>query len=56
LAERSKRESITRIHLDDAKDGLPNDFAFSPLALMTLNAAGAAWIGGVLAMLFALLR
>ena len=55
LEERSERESITKIELDDSIDGLPNDFAYSPLALTTLNFAAGAWIGGVLAMLIALL-
>lgn len=54
LAARSERESITKIELDDSKDGLPNDFAYSPAALVTLNFSGGAWVGGVLAMLFAL--
>ena len=55
MGERAERESITKIELDDAKDGLPNDFAYSPLALVTLHSAAGAWIGGVLAMLLALL-
>lgn len=54
LEERSERESITKIELDDSKDGLPNDFAYSPVALITLNFAAGAWIGGVLTMLLAL--
>ncbi len=54
LEERSERNSITKIELDDSKDGLPNDFAYSPAALITLNFAAGAWVGGVLAMLFAL--
>lgn len=56
LSERSKRGSTTKIRLDDSKDGLPNDFAFSPVALVTLNLGGGAWIGGVLLMLSALLK
>jgi hypothetical protein len=55
VEERSARGSITKIELDDSKDGLPNDFAYSPAALTTLNFAAGAWVGGVLAMLFALL-
>lgn len=55
LEERSNRDSLTRIELDDSKDGLPNDFAYSPIALITLNFAGGAWIGGILAVLVALL-
>ena len=55
LEERAARDSVTKIELDDSKDGLPNDFAYSPVALTTLIFAGGAWIGGVLAMLYALL-
>lgn len=55
LGERSERDSLTKIELDESKDGLPNDFAYSPAALITLNFAGGAWVGGVLAMLYALL-
>lgn len=54
MEERSKRGSITKIELDDSKDGLPSDFAYSPAALIALNFAGGAWIGGVLTMLLAL--
>jgi hypothetical protein len=54
LGERSGRDSLTKIELDDSKDGLPNDFAYSPVALATLNCAAGAWIGGVLAMLYVL--
>ena len=54
IAERSKRGSITKIELDDSKDGLPSDFAYSPAALIALNFAGGAWISGVLIMLLAL--
>jgi len=54
MEERSKRGSITKIELDDSKDGLPNDFAYSPTALFALNFAGGAWIGGVLAILLSL--
>ena len=53
LEERSERGSITKIELDDLKDGLPSDFAYSPVALTTLSFAGGAWIGGVLAILYA---
>lgn len=55
IEARSDRESITKIALDESKDGLPNDFAYSPAALVTLNCAGGAWIGGVLVILLALL-
>jgi hypothetical protein len=55
IGVRAERESITKIHLDDSKDGLPNDFAYSTWALISLNLAAAAWIGGVSAMLCALL-
>lgn len=55
LEERSLRRSVTKIHLDDAKDGLPNDFAYSPRALITMNFAGGMWVGGVVAMLSGLL-
>ena len=54
VEERSKRGPITKIELDDSKDGLPSDFAYSPAALIALNFAGGAWISGVLAMLLAL--
>ena len=53
LEERSGRGSITKIELDDSKDGLPSDFAYSPVALTTLSFAGGAWIRGVLAILYA---
>lgn len=43
---RSSRQSLA-IKLDETKDGLPNDFAFSPLAMLSFNFAGGAWIGGV---------
>ena len=56
LGKRSERDFTPKIELDDSKDGLPNDFAYSPVALTTLNCAGGAWIGGVLAMLYALLN
>lgn len=56
LYERSERRSITKIELDESKDGLPNDFAYSPVALTTLNIAAGAWIGGLLAMLIELLN
>lgn len=55
MRERSERDSVTKIELDDSKDGLPNDFAYSPAALITLNFAGGAWIGGILAVWVALL-
>ena len=51
----SKREG-SDITLDDDRDGLPNDFAFSQAALVTLNFAGGAWIGGVTAMIVDLFR
>jgi hypothetical protein len=54
LGERGERGSLTKIYLDDSKDGLPNDFCFSPVALGTLNFAGGAWIAGVSVLLFAL--
>lgn len=54
LEERSERESI-KIELDDSKDGLPNDFAYSPVALSTLSFSGGAWIAGVVAVLISLL-
>jgi hypothetical protein len=55
LGERAKRET-SGIKLDDTKDSLPNDFAYSPTALSTLNASGAAWMGGVIAMILGLLK
>lgn len=55
LEDLSKRGSNTKIHLDESKDGLPSDFAYSPKALVTMNFAAGAWVGGVLAMLYAVL-
>lgn len=54
LSERSARDTF-KIELDDSKDGLPNDFAFSSPALITMNLSGGAWIGGALTVLFGLL-
>lgn len=56
MSERSERTSVTKIQLDDSKDGLPNDFAYSRAALITLNFGAGAWIGGAASLLLALLR
>ncbi len=46
IHERSTRRG-TRIRLDDKKDGLPNDFVYSPSALVTMNFGASCWIIGV---------
>lgn len=49
LAIRAKHSSITKIDLDNENGTMPNDFAFSPWALICLNFSAGAWISGVLA-------
>lgn len=55
MGRRSERGSSTKIELDENKDGLPNDFVFSPIALGTMNCAAGSWIGGAIAIMWPLL-
>lgn len=54
MKARSARGSVTKIELEVEKTGLPNDFAYSPAALIALNFGAGAWTGGVVTMMAAL--
>ena len=51
-AERAKLGANAPHKIDIDEPTLPNDFAYSPAALTTLNFGGSAWIGGALIILF----